>query len=492
MILSSDGRYLFALENGGPSVLLLVKRDMSLPDTPVVASRSLGNSLGGRESFVLSPNGQSLVLANGAVLRTSDFSQIATLHQNQAAAFNADGTQLLVVLGNSLILYDTREFTTLRTLYPDCAQFISTDQVAYVATHDQWVVRYGNTICAVSISDRLNPPGEDGGPPPPDPLEPVVLAATVRAVFPLNESENRITAAQVDRERGLLYLGGVSNTAGQVAVVSLADLSTTSTIALPSGSPLQNPAPESLMLNDVGDRLYVRRAVDSRDGRGLEVVDTTTDSLLAAIAYPPDLFGGLILSDSAFIGNDRLLLTLVGSGSSALAVFDVRTRAAARIAANDDAPAVWNEVMAVSADRTSAFVTGFFVPRGEAGVARLDITQAVPAMTMTRALAAGGIGAAFGPGDESLYLLSGWAVNPLSLTPVGYTDFGLQIPTPDGLTVYVLSGNRLSEFDARTYQLRALYEVDNCPGSGGFAELGRTSREILWTAGQNICRVTLP
>ncbi len=442
------------------------------------------------EKFRLNPDGQTLVLASGEVLRTTDFAQVATVQGHDAIGFNDDGSQMVALFGHSLIVYDAQRYITTRTFWPDCVQSSSqAKQIVYVAAHDQWVAKYDNKICALSINNRLNPPGQEGSPTPPVPLQPVSLPVTTQVVFtPLNQGGTTILAAEIDRQRGVLYLGGRRNMAGEVAVLSLADLSTIATIPLPS---IREPL--SLALNDAGDRLYVNQ---DGDGHRLEVVNTLTHSLLAPLAYPTDLFGtGYGLMDAKWIGNDKLLMTTRSNGELVtMATLDVLTGTGVRIA---DGAARFSpgQKLFISSDRTTAITNGFLNQTGSR-LERIDLTQPIPRVVGTRANDEldGATFGMFGPGDDLMYFSGGIVVNPQTLMLAGFTGEGMQIPTPDGSTVYVLNRTRetLSVFDARTYQLRALYSVTGCFGQTVFAQLGTNSRDIVWTAGAGVCRVTVP
>lgn len=486
MELTADGRYLFTTERVGNDTRF-VKRDMSLQDAPVIASRVFPYLT--QDRFALNPDGQTLVLAGGEVLRTSDFAQVATVQINRAVAFNEDGSRMLTMFAHAMVLYDAQKYITLRTLWPDCALTSSEMKLAYVAAHDQWVATYDNKICALSINNRGNPPGQEGGPAPPAQLQPVPLPVTVQTVFtPLNQNGASIMAAEIDRQRGVLYLGGMRNMAGEVAVVSLSDLSTIATIPLPS-----NQQPWSLTLNDARDRLYVNQ---DGDGHRLEVIDTASDSLLAPLGYPTDLFGsGYGLSEAAWIGDDKLLMTTRSNGDLVtMATLDVRTGAGVRIAGGE-ARFQPGLRLIISPDRTSAFTNGFLNSVGRF-LERIDLTQPNPSVAMTRAneeLDGASLGT-FGPDGTLLYFSGGIVVNPQTMMLAGFTGEGLQIPTPDGSTVYVLDTLRqtLSVLDARTYQLRALYSIAGCFGQTPFARLGVDSHDIVWTMGAGVCRVTVP
>lgn len=484
--LTADGRFLFTTEIDGNDTHL-VKRDLSLPGAPIVASRTFTYMIDDR--FALNPDGRTLVLARGEILRTSDFEQIATIQINDSVAFNADGSRMLAMFGHSMILYDAQKYITLRTFWPDCAVTSSGTKLAYVAAHDQWVALYDNKVCAVSLNDRLNPPGQAGGPAPPAPIQPVTLPVTVQNVFtPLNQNGQTILAAEIDRQRGVLYLGGMRDMAGEVAIVSLADLSTVATILLPS-----HYQPLSLTLNDDGDRLYVNQ---NGDGYRLEVIDTASASLLAPLAYPADLFGvGYGLSDAKWIGGDKLLMTTGSNGERVtMATLDVLTANGERIAGGE-AQFTPGAKLIISADRTSAYTNGWLNSAGQY-LQRIDLTQANPSVALTRLneeLRDSTFGT-FSADGRLLHFFGGIVVNPQTFMLAGFTGEGMQIPTPDGATVYVLDRTRetLSVFDARTYQLRALYSVPGCFGQTVFAQLGSSSRDIVWTAGTGVCRVTVP
>jgi hypothetical protein len=93
-----------------------------------------------------------------------------------------------------------------------------------------------------------------------------------------------------------------------------------------------------------------------------------------------------------------------------------------------------------------------------------------------------------------LYFYGGNVVDAATLMLVGQTTKGIQLPTPDGSTVYALESNLLSVFDGHTYQLRALYSIGvACGGNNlAFARLGNDARDIIWALGPRICRVTVP
>lgn len=486
MAVSSDGRYLYTTEQVGNDSHF-VKRDLSQPDAPIVSSRVF--TYQSQQRFALNPDDQTLVLTSGEVLRTSDFAQVATVSNHSVVAFNDDGSRMLALIAHQVVLYDAQRYITLRTLIPDCSIPGSQPKLAYVAANDQWVAQYGGRLCVISTSDRLNAPGQPDGPTPPAPLTPVSLPATYQGVFtPLNQNGATIQAAEIDRQRGVLYLGGRQNMGGAAAVVSLADLSTVAMLPLPA---IWEPL--SIAMNDARDRIYVNQ---DGDGYRLEVIDTTTDSLLAPLVYPTDLFGsGYGLNSALWIGNDRLLMTTRSNGDRVtMATLDVNTAMGTRIAGGE-ARFTPGLRPIISADRTTAFTTGFTNELG-GFLERIDLTLPDPAVVKSRAEEGFNLNefATLSPDGEKLYYSSGNVVSARTLMMVGYTAEGMQIPAPDGSVVYVVDRTRetLSVIDARTYKLRALYSTPGCFGQTTFAQLGLDAHDLVWTAGAGVCRVTVP
>lgn len=486
MVASSDGRYLYTSEprfNGE----MLVKHDVSLPNAPVAASLEV--DFMDAQGMVLSPDGTILVLLDGRVLRTSDFSQIATIQSSQSLAFSTDGSELIAYWG-SLIIYDGHSFITKRTFVPDCPGSSLGTKVAHVASHDQWVLMADNAICAMSINDPLNAPGQAGSPEPPAPLMAQPLQPTVEEVFtPLDQNGSDIVAGEIDRQHGLIYLGGMRNSVPEVAVLSLADLSIQATIPLQATS-----QPYSLAFDATGQRLYAN--VDG-DHSTIPVIDTSTNTALTSLTYPSDLFGATAygMGDAQWIGNGKLLITGRSNGEKVrMATMNVGTGMATPIAGGAERflPGVR---LLITPDQKTAFVQGGFSNAGF-HLERIDLTLPDPDVSLERAsdeLDGATMGTMSADG-KLLYFSGGNVVDAATLMLVGQTAKGMQLPTPDGSTVYALESNLLSVFDGQTYQLRALYSIGvGCGGSNfAFARFGNDARDIIWALGSRICRVTVP
>lgn len=490
MVMSPDGRYLYMTE---PSFndTRLVKRDLSLPEAPTVVSRVFGTA-SETKGMTLSPDGATLVLRSGEVLRTSDFRQFATIQSaSEALAFNADGSQMVAYRFGSLIVYDGHSFITTRTFLPDCPGTGTNKRLAYVAGHDEWVLAFDNSICAMSIRDRLNPPGQPGSPAPPQPLTPQPLQVTVQDVFtPPNQNGAAILAGEIDRPRGHIYLGGVRNSNAEVAVLSLADLSTIANISLPT-----NIQPFGLSLDAAGQRLYVNQ---DGDQSSIPVIDTATRTVLPSLSYPSDLFGATAygLGDAQWIGNGKLLFTGRSNGELVrMATMNVNTGVATPIAGGAERFVPGRKLL-IAADQKSAFLHAGALSAGQ-HVERLDLTLPDPNVDLARTndeLDGASLGSTSADG-KLLYFSGGIVVDPQTLLLAGQTAEGLQLPTPDGATVYALDTFRrlLSVFDARTYQLRAVYSIQGCGQSLAlFARLGSNARDIIWAQDARICRVTVP
>lgn len=490
MLISPDGRYLYTTE---PAVndTRLVKRDLSMPDAPIVISHIFGTS-SNTEGMALSPDGATLVLRSGEVLRTSDFQQFATIESaSEALAFNTDGSRLLAYRFGTLIVYDGHAFITLRTFLPDCPGSSTNKKLAYVLAHNQWVLTYDNTLCAMSIDDRLNPPGQAGSPAPPQPLTPQPLQITVEDVFtPPSQNGGAILAGEIDRPRGHLYLGGMGNSGAEVAVLSLADLSTIATITLPT-----NIQPFGFSLDAAGQRLYVNQ---DGDQSRVPVIDTSTRTVLPPLSYPSDLFGSMAygLGDVQWIGNGKLLMTGRSNGELVrMATMNVNTGVATSVAGGAERFAPGRKLL-IAPDQKSAFLNAGALSAGQ-HVERLDLTVPDPNVDLTRTndeLDGASLGSTSADG-KLLYFSGGIVVDPQTLMLVGRTAEGLQLPTPDGTTVYALDTMRrlLSVFDAHTYQLRAIYSIQGCGQNlAVFARLGNNAQDIIWAQDARICRVTVP
>jgi DNA-binding beta-propeller fold protein YncE len=494
MVLSPDGRYLYATEAVVPSAsdTRLVKRDLSLPGAPVVMSRlfTFPPALTG---MALSPDGATLVLNSGEVLRASDFGLLATLQSNnQAVVFTPDGSRIVALRFSDLIVYDGDSFVTARTFHPDCPISGLAKRLAYIASHDELVITSDNTICALSMRDRLNPPGQPGSPAPPPPLTPQPLPVTVENVFaPLNQNGSAaILAGEIDRPRGHIYLGGMSNFVAGVAVLSLEDLSTITTITLPT-----NIQPFGLSLDAAGQRLYVNQ---DGDQSSIPVIDTSTRTVLPSLSYPANLFGDAAygLGDVQWIGNGKLLFTGRSNGEPVrIATMNVDTGVATPIAGGAERFAAGRKLL-IAPDQKSAFLNGGLFNVG-LRLERIDLTLPDPNVDLARTndeLDGATLGTTSADG-KLLYFSGGIVVDPQTLMLAGQTAEGLQLPTPDGSTVYALDTTRrlLSVFDARTYQLRAVYSIQGCGQNlAAFARLGSDSRDIIWAQDARICRVTVP
>jgi len=201
------------------------------------------------------------------------------------------------------------------------------------------------------------------------------------------------------------------------------------------------------------------------------------------------------MGDAQWIGNGKLLITGRSNGEKVrMATMNVGTGIATPIAGGAERFSPGGRLL-ITPDQKTAFVQGGFRNAGY-HLERIDLTLPDPDVNLERTsdeLDGATMGTMSADG-KLLYFYGGNVVDAATLMLVGQTARGIQLPTPDGSTVYALESNLLSVFDGRTYQLRALYSIGaGCGGSNfAFARLGNDARDIIWALGARICRVTVP
>jgi DNA-binding beta-propeller fold protein YncE len=313
--LAAHGNFLYvAAPLGAPNRIL--KLDLSQPGTPVVLERYFPLETDVTQ-LTLSPDGTTLVLRSGEVLRTADLERQGSVLRGVGTAFTADGKWLVDDLGgnfavnNQFLLYDAATLIIHRPFTANCTSDTQS-RLTHVAANDQWVVSRFGELCAFSLASRFAAPGQDG-PSQELPSEPVPVPLAVTAYPGL--SSQPVAAAAIDASRGYIYLTHMGASGPELTVGRLSNGSLVHRASIPG-----TIWPGAIALNDDGGRVYVLQS-----GGGISQVDVFDPVALASLTPIP--FDAALLAvpgsgiegsahDMVAIGNDRLLLTAVGNNGN--------------------------------------------------------------------------------------------------------------------------------------------------------------------------------
>jgi hypothetical protein len=388
-------------------------------------------------------------------------------------------------------MHDAESLITMRTMPHDCQPAFES-VLSHVPMSGQWVSTTRDGICAIDVDNRLEPPGTPGGPALPVEPGPIALETTGYLVLPGGDS---ILAQAIDYSRDRLYAAGTGSAGPQLAVVALSTDTVVTTVPLPAPT-----APFSMTLNDDGTRLYLGYAGVVVDR--IDVFDTQSFAFLAPIPYSPDLIdnppgsGSGALSDVRWIGADRLLLAPLGNTvtSASVAMIDVASGEASRIAGGESV-FFGDARFAVAADLTAAILGAR--QGGSQRLIRIDLSLGDPDIANERDHAEldGARNVALSADGEILYIEGGKAVDARTLMLEGKMIAGMPLPTPDQSLVHMLDPTslRLQSYDASTYQLRAIYDLEACGHNGiHWASLAPDGRKLIMNKGPFICHATLP
>ena len=495
--LAAHGNFLYvAAPLGSPNRIL--KLDLSQAGTPVVLERyfPLGTDV---TQLTLSPDGTTVVLRSGEVLRTSDLQRRGSILGGVGTAFTADGKWLVDNLGgnfvvtNQFLLYDSATLIIHRPFTANCTTDTQS-RFTYVAAHDEWVVSRFGELCAFSLANRFSAPGQDG-PSQELPAEPVPVPLAVTA-YPglLNQ---QLAAAAIDAARGYIYLTSMGASGPELAVGRLSNGSLVHRTSIPG-----TIWPGAIALNDDGSRVYILQS-----GGGIsqiDVFDPVTLASLAPIPFNPALLAvpGSGIEGSAHdmvsLGNGRLLLTAVGNtgneGTFAV-VLNTPSGVAQRIGGGQ-AKFPANARARVTNDRTAA-ILAHSLADGAKRLVRVDLQLPDPDVVADRVAdeLTGARILALSPDGQLVYQSGGVAARADTFQLRGQTHEGFPLAAPDGSALYVLGLNdrSLRVIDPTYFKVKAVYSLEGCGGTTLVTALiGTGPRDIWFVQGASVCRVTVP
>jgi DNA-binding beta-propeller fold protein YncE len=487
----------------------LMKISLKEPGTPIVLSRdmeAIKYNPATQSAMSISPDGSRLLLDTGIVLRTSDLSEVTRLLEGSKAAYTADGKYILdartgggtLVIGGAF-LYDADTFAIRRPLQLHCGfSYMST--LTYLASRDQWITASYGSVCAFSISHRLQAPGEDA-PSPALPVEPPSVALTATPIVQPGLS-NGPAGAILDHAKRFLYVTGME-TGGKPQLVMLDLASNTVVHRADIPSDLFTSA---IAISDDDSRVYFLQSGGggpSAYSTEVAVFDVGTKTFVPSLTVPNSLLVvptstyGAFASSMAMIGGARLLITSASDsrGPGPVVLLNTQTGAANRIAGGQAKFRV-NATPLITPDRKAALLLD------GRGLQRIDLERTDPDAVLDRTadeLIQYQNQASMSPDGKVLYQKASSAaiaaIDTTTLQMRGLTVDGTPIPASDGSALFVvdLFGDRLRVIDPASFQIRAVYSIAGC-GTGRLMAyaIGSTPREVVMVRQGGICKVSVP